>query len=134
MKVSLRVLPADRDDVLADIIRVAPVHRPNTKAGHVVKVSAGSRSGYFVVRGSKQNQPDVIALDDSARSKLGVKIDDRQVFCIERAGFWGNLVWAWKATDAMPRIGARLGVISVALGFVGCFFGIWSIYITIFGN
>jgi hypothetical protein len=68
-----------------------------------------------------------ISLDSATRARLDVKLNKTASFTFEEASLWDELVWAWSATDAMPRVAARLGAISVVLGAVGLFLGIVSL-------
>lgn len=62
------------------------------------------------------------------RSKLGIRPNTSAEFIFEKANLWDECVWAWSATDAMPRVAARLGAISVGLGGVGLFLGLISLF------
>ena len=50
------------------------------------------------------------------RQKLGVTENKVAELTFEEASLLDEFLWAWSATDAMPRIATRLGVISLALG------------------
>lgn len=124
----LDVIPADLEDVFFDMARVHKDHRPSTRAGDVIRISVGRRYAYAVARGSKSNKRGSIALDLETRDRLGISPNNRYDFGIEKAGLWGQVRWAWSASDAMPRIAARLAVLSVALGGVGLILGLISLY------
>lgn len=128
MATKLKVIQLELDDVFLDMVRVHLDHRPKTRAGDVVRISCGKRSLLAVARGSRKNKKDVIAIDLESRRKLDLKAGDEVVFNIKKVGFIGQFCWAWNATDAMPRIGARLGLLSLFLGILGGILGVLSIW------
>ena len=123
----LTVVEADLGDVFSDIARVHIDHRPFAKAGKLVVIYSGNNKAYAVARGSMGNAKDTISLDSATREKLGVKPKQNVSFTIRPARFIDEFRWAWSATDAMPRVAARLGVLSVGLGMIGLFLGAISL-------
>lgn len=67
-------------------------------------------------------------MDMALREQLGIKSGQERHFIFQEANLWGQVCWAWRATDAMPRIAARLGVLSVVLGLVGLGLGVLSLF------
>ena len=127
--VSLNVLNASLDDVMRDVVRVDLSHRPFARAGRLIVIRHGSNRARAVARGPANVGKTAIALDAATRKRLGVKLDERANFQFAEAGLWDEILWAWGATDAMPRIAARLGVISILLGFVGLILGVVSLIV-----
>ena len=80
-----------------------------------------------LARGAPANNRTNIYLDLSSRNRLRVRLGEQIEFTIEKGDFMDELLWAWSATDAMPRIAARLGVLSLGLGLIGLFLGIASL-------
>jgi len=134
MSVKLTIVAANNEDVFHDMARVDVKHRPGTKAGQIVKVTIGNKNAFLVARGAPSRQKNSLSLDSATRTKLGVSKNNEYDVDISPAGFFGQLNWAWQATDAMPRIAARLAVLSVILGLVGFALGLISICISIFGR
>ena len=126
----LTVVEAESDDVFSDMARVHLDHRPFAKAGKIVVIKCGDKTAYVVARGSSGNVKGKISLDSATREKLGVKPNQKVELTIEETGFVGQFLWAWNATDAMPRVGARLGAISVLLGLLGLILGGVSLIVT----
>jgi hypothetical protein len=125
---NLKVIDADLADVFGDIARLHIQHRDASKAGRIIVLSTGGKKAYAVARGLRKGMTkEEISLDSALRKRLGVEKNDTYDFAIEPAGFWGELVWAWKSTDAYPRIAARLGAISIGLGGAGLVLGIISL-------
>jgi len=126
--VELKVLNAPFRDVMGDIVRLDLSHRPFARAGSVIGIRCGKKRVLAVARGPAGVGKDGISIDAATRAKLGVQLNRKASLTFEEAGLWDELVWAWSATDAMPRIAARLGAISVTLGAVGFFLGIISLF------
>jgi hypothetical protein len=74
-----------------------------------------------------KNRRGVIAMDLRCREVLGLKIGDVAEFQFGSADLLDDTIWAWNATDAMPRIAARLAIIGLALGLIGLFLGCVSL-------
>lgn len=130
--VSLTVVSAPSEDVMIDAARVDLSHRPFCRAGGVIVIRAGDAKVRVVARGLAGGMTkEYISLASAVRSKLKVKPGQTYDFVFEQAGWRDGLYWAWHATDAMPRIAARLGVVSVVLGFIGAVLGGWSLYLTL---
>jgi hypothetical protein len=121
------------DDVFQDMARVALEHRPHTKAGKVIVIRAGGKTARALARGSPSGDSTSIYLDDATRDRLGVSSGDEVHFDIGPAGLWDEFLWGWQATNAVTRVGARLGVTSVALGFVGVILGAAALWVTLRG-
>ena len=123
----LEVEMIDREDVLHDMVRVHQDHRPGTRAGQIVVVRSSGRVIRVVARGSKGDRRDVIAMDQKTRERLGVKLGQEAEFTFKLGGIVDEWRWAWTTTDAMPRIAARLAVLSVILGGLGLLLGLISL-------
>lgn len=127
--VDLRVIAADFDDVFGDRIRVHQSHRPFSRAGQIILVKHGGKKLLGVARGARRSDPSTIQLDQRSRDKLGIRSGENAKLSFESAGWIREFWWAWRATDAMPRIQARLGVIALALGLFGALLAGWSIWL-----
>lgn len=111
---------ADKDDVYKDIVRIPRSYRGDLRYGFVHKFRVGRESSYFILRGAADKHDNVIMLDAESRKKLRLpsKVSDPVNFEITEANFWGELMWAWKATDPAYRVAAKLGVLSFFLGIL----------------
>jgi hypothetical protein len=125
--VELTVVDAPIRDVMNDICRIHRQHRSFAKAGRVVVLKCGNMKAYVVARGPAGVRFDEISLDYATRVRLGVSPGERANFIVDSANLLDVFLWAWNATDAMPRVAARLGAISVALGVVGLILGVISL-------
>ena len=113
-------------DISEDMARVHLDHRPGSNAGRVIVLKVGSKRVRALARGAPANSRGTIHLDQAMRDKLDVALNTEVDFTITRGRFWDEFLWAWQATNAMPRVAARLGTISVMLGMLGLFLGILS--------
>lgn len=129
--VDLEVVSVANEDVMSDIVRVHLSRRPFAHAGRVIVVKHRSAKVRLVARGATGVTKNQIRLDAASRRTLGVSVGQAAAFEFIEAGWWDGLVWAWHATDAMPRVAARLGVVSVLLGAIGVVLGAWSLWLTV---
>lgn len=127
--IELTVCPLDREDVFHDMVRVHLDHRPFSNAGAVIIVDHKGKKARLVARGAPKNSKTDIWLDLRSRQKLGLKPNTKAHFVFQQASLCDEFRWAWSATDAMPRIAARLGLISVGLGLLGGFLGALSLWL-----
>jgi hypothetical protein len=129
--INLSVIEAPLRDVMSDIARFDRAYRTFDgqllRAGRIVVLKVGLNSAYVVARGPAGVKKGEISLDSATRDKLGVKAGGNADFVIEKANLLEEFRWAWDATDAMPRVAARLGAISVGLGLLGLLLGIISL-------
>jgi hypothetical protein len=131
--VGLIVKPLTLGDVFENMARVDLKHRPGTKAGQVIIVSANSRTSRLVARGARGKDENCIFLDLATRRTLGLSENATADFAISRGKFFDELFWAWNAPNAGPRVAARLGVLSFGLGVSGLALGIVSIALALRG-
>ena len=129
--VLLQVRPMPREDVFHDIVRLHFDHRPFASAGRVLVVEYGEKRIRAVARGAPKNDKAGICLDLESRKKLGLSASDTAQFVFRAASFIDEVRWAWSATNAMPRIAARLGIISVGLGALGGLLGALSLWLAL---
>ena len=131
--ITLSVIEAPLRDVMSDVARFDREHRTFggvlLRAGRVVVLKVGDKTAYVVARGPTGVTKGQISLDSATRDKLKVKAGSKADFVIKKANLLDDFRWAWDATDAMPRVAARLGAISVLLGTVGFGLGILSLYL-----
>jgi hypothetical protein len=133
--ITLHVIEAPLRDVMSDVARFHKQHRTFggmlLRAGRIVVLKVDNRSAYVVARGPAGVEYDQISLDSATRDKLNIKANCTASFTIKKANLLHEFLWAWNATDAMPRVAARLGAISVVLGIIGLLLGGLSLYLTI---
>ena len=120
-------------DVFEDMARVALEHRPGSKAGKVIVIDSGGKRIRVLARGAPNNDRTAIYFDQASREQLGVSLRREVDFAIRAGRFWDEFLWAWNATNAMPRVAARLGIISVILGCLGLMLGGWALWLTLAG-
>lgn len=116
MTVTLRVAPADEEDVYRDIARINVSHRPGLRTGDIFLVRVGARKRYMVIRGTSETNK--VLMDERSRKALGLVPGQSTELRITEAGKWGYLMWCWGATDPQFRIPAQLGILSFGLGIL----------------
>lgn len=129
--IDLTVRQVDWEDVFHDIVRVHLDHRPFAKAGAVVIVEHSGNTIRLVARGAPKNDRSAVWLDLRSREKLGLEPNTQAAITFKKASLRDEFMWAWSATDAMPRIASRLGLLSVGLGFLGVLLGALSVVLAI---
>ena len=113
-------------DVFQDMARVSHEHRNGCRTGKIIVISANGKTARAVARGAERSDRNGIYLDEATRDRLGVSQGQEVEFTIREGGWFDEFLWAWHATNAMPRVGARLGVVSVLLGLAGLLLGALS--------
>ena len=79
-------------------------------------------------RAGPANSRNTIHLDQATRERLGLKLNESVDFLIQAGTTSDEVLWAWNATNAMPRIAARLSVASVGFGVIGLAVGVMSLF------
>jgi hypothetical protein len=129
--IELVVRPAALSDVMDDFARFDNIHRTFdgklVRAGRLVVLSANGKSVRVVARGQAKDAKGEIRLSSETRTRLAIKSGQTVVFTIAAATLWDEFWWAWGASNPVNRIAARLGLISVGLGFLGAALGAISL-------
>jgi hypothetical protein len=133
---SLVVGRSYRDDVYKDIVRIPEDQRREDHGfaipeGTLCSIKTGQLRTYAFVRGLSESVEAVILIDDRTRNKLGVESGAKYDFEIEPTKTWGQIRWAWHAADPAYRIGSRLCLLSLLLGFVGLALGAVSLWVSL---
>lgn len=128
----LKVKQQSMGDVFQDMARVSHEHRGGCRTGKVIVISANRKKARAVARGAKEFDRSGIYLDEATRDRLGVRQGEEVEFTICPGGWVDEFLWAWHATNAMPRVGARLGILSVVLGAGGLILGGLSVVLTVY--
>jgi len=127
--VHLKILRATLDDVFGDKVRVHHTIRPFARSGEVVVVQHGRLKVRLVASGASEK--DTIQLDQRSRQRLGLTgrpSPKSAEFTFMKGNWIDEYRWAWRASDAMPRIAARVGIVSLAMGAVGMLLGTLSLF------
>lgn len=127
--VELTVRAMDREDVFEDMARVHLSHRPFAKAGAVFVIHVNGRKAIVTARGAPKNSRSNIHLDLETRKMLCVELNKSYDFEFLEADCLDEICWAWRATSAMPRIAARLAILSTSLGCLSILLGVVSFFL-----
>jgi hypothetical protein len=135
----LTVHQASRWDLYRDLVRIPDScrkdqHQKPIKEGRVVRLEFGSASRLVVVRGVEgcdvhKNCTDELCIHMDEVTRDHLKVAFRQVcdFRLKPVHRWGELRWAWNATEIGYRISAQLAAVGVALGVVALIPTIWDL-------
>ena len=119
----LKVRPIPDEDVYKDMVRIAEVYRID-KNGDAIEestvcwIDGAPQSSVVVLRGYQKSANAEIHMDERTRNRLGVQMDEIHEFIFRRAGMWGQLRWAWGASETAYRVASRLAVIGFILGLL----------------
>jgi hypothetical protein len=132
----LKVRMADKEDTYKDLARIPEKYRRDSSQllipeGRICKVTIAGRSRLLSLRGRLHENEALIFMDASARDDLKLEVGSEYEVALREAWWFGQFLWAWRASDPLYRVAARLGLISVALGFAGILLGALSVYISI---
>lgn len=131
----LKVSRLAEDDVYTDTARINEKHRVDKgrkiPEGRVCKVSIAGKSKLLSLRGNVRSSDPTICLDDISRDALRVILDQEIAVDFHPVWWFGQFLWAWRASDPAYRIAARVGLLSVSLGIVGLVLGIVGIFIAL---
>jgi len=119
----LEVHQLNKEDVYKDIIRVNEAHRTNRhgdriKEGQVCRVWTNRRKCLAVLRGYQDNDAPQIRMDDYMREKLDLRENAFYEFEFKQAGFFGQLCWAWNATEIGYQVASRIAVLGFLIGVI----------------
>jgi len=120
------------EDVYRDIVRIPEQFRLDTQQalvpeGSVCKIRTPKGTCYAIVRGSSGSSQRAIQMDERLRNVLRVRVGEDVDLQVDKVGIWGQFLWAWSASDPAYRVVARLGLLSVVLGFLGLVLGLLSL-------
>jgi len=133
--IKLVVQKADEADIYRDIARVPEYHRKDRNGqtipeGSVCKLSTAGKSAYVLLRGQGVTKEPNIWLDYRTRKRLDITPGHQEEFEFQPVGLWGQICWAWNASDPAYFVMARLAVLSVVLGGVGLALGVLSLFLS----
>lgn len=121
----LQVRQLDMDYVYRDVTMVNVAHRKDQqgetiKEGQVCLVRVGGRTCFAVLRGYQPSKEPQIHMDEYTRDeKLHVKEEEFYEFEFRPVGLFGQLCWAWNATEMGYQVSSRLAVLGFVMGVLG---------------
>jgi hypothetical protein len=120
---TLRVVKIADRDVYKDIVRVPERYRLD-ESGEIIEeaticwILGTSKKSVVTLRGFQRSDEPEIRMDDRTRIRLGVKLGESYNFTFKRAYVWGQIRWAWCASETGYKIASRLAVIGLFLGIL----------------
>jgi hypothetical protein len=128
-KLKVRQIPDE--DVYKDIIRVPEAYRIDENGNTIeesraCRIGGAPRGSVAVLRGWRGSMSAEIHMDEKTRNRLGVRLDECYDFTFRPVGLWGQLVWAWNASETGYRVASRLAVIGLMLGVLAFIPVLWD--------
>jgi hypothetical protein len=128
-KLKVRQIP--EEDVYKDIVRIPEGYRIDKKGNTIEESTAcwiggAPRRSVAVLRGWQRSTSAEIHMDEKTRNRLGVQLDECYDFRFRPAGQWGQLLWAWNASETGYRVASRLAVIGLMLGVLALIPVFWD--------
>lgn len=119
----LKVCQIEEADVYKDIVRIPELHRTDREGKPIEEstvcwINGTPQRSVAVLRGYQKSANAEIHMDERTRNRLGVQLDHSYDFRFKKAGFCGQLKWAWKASETGYRVASRLGVIGLIVGLL----------------
>jgi len=119
-RVTLEVHENKKEDVYCDRVRIPEGFRGSVREGRICKISVEGKGGLLEIRGILDEPRGIIRMDERTRRDVfGILTEKRYDFDIREAGWLGQFLWAWEASDSAARIAARLGLLGLILGVIG---------------
>jgi hypothetical protein len=130
---TLEVRSLSNEDVYKDLVRI-PENFRKDKDGKTIEESTvcwihgAPRVSLAVLRGyQKQPNGPEIHMDDRTRNRLGVHLGESYEFEFKVAGLWGELKWAWRASETGYRVASRLAIVGLILGLLAFLPVFWDL-------
>jgi hypothetical protein len=119
----LKVLMIADRDVYKDIVRIPEIHRVD-RNGNIIEeaticwIRGTPKKSVVTLRGFQRSSAPEIRMDERTRLRLGVDSGESYDFEFKHAGMWGQLKWAWRASETGYQVASRLAVIGLVLGIL----------------
>jgi hypothetical protein len=118
---TLKVLKIADRDVYKDIVRVPERYRLDESGKPIEEatlcgIRGTPKKSVVMLRGFQRSDDPEIRMDDRTRFRLGVELGKSYDFRFQRASPWGQLRWAWCASETGYKVASRLAVIGLVLG------------------
>lgn len=120
-------------DIGAWRIRLSKSNRMEADRHCLLRVSHSGQTGYFVGLGHEKGEK-IAQMDYDVREHLGIssKVTSASLE-IELIKGWKSIFWYLMHRDPYIYVPAYIGVISLAMGFIGIAMGVISLIFTICG-
>lgn len=125
----LKVHSVRSEDFLRELVRVHNSNRQGIRAGELCKVTANGKHIIAIARHTGNRT--AIFLDSTKRKALNIKTGEEADFHFDRATWFQEFIWVWRASDPIDRTAGRLGILSLSLGILGIFLGVLSLFLAL---
>jgi hypothetical protein len=112
-----------KEDVYKDLVRIPECHRLDESGNRIEEstvcwIRGTPKESVATLRGFQHSKGPEIHMDDRTRNRLGVELGRSYNFTFSKARWWGQLRWAWCASETGYQIASRLAVIGLLLGIL----------------
>jgi hypothetical protein len=130
-KLTLSVHELQVQDCWKDIVRIPRDYRVDVNAkrirrAKICKVTVNEKSKLLAVRGCPEKDARIL-VDSPTRHDLEIDVGNSYEVELRPVWWYGYWKWAWNAADPAYRVPAQISLISLVLGVIGLFLGLWPI-------
>ena len=130
-KLTLTVHELPVGDCWKDLIRIPREYRLDVyvkriRRARICKVTINGENKLLAVRGCPEKDARIL-VDSPTRHDLDIEVDNAYEVELRPVWWFGYWKWAWSAADPAYRVPAQISLISLVLGLIGLFLGLWPI-------
>ncbi len=130
-KLTLTVHELPVVDCWKDMVRIPRDYRVDVKGkrirrAKICKVTINEKSKLLAVRGCPEKDARIL-VDSPTRHDLEIDVGNSYEVELRPVWWYGYWKWAWGAADPAYRVPAQISLISLVLGVIGLFLGLWPI-------
>jgi hypothetical protein len=117
----LEVHQLAEEDVYKDLVRIPQSQRLDRSGDKIEEsticwIYGTPKSSVATLRGFQASSGPEVHMDERTRNRLGVELGQSYNFTFKKAGVWGQLRWAWCASETGYKVASRIAVIGLVLG------------------
>ena len=130
-KLTLTVHELPVEDCWKDMVRIPRDYRVDVngkriRRAKICEVTMNGKSKLLAVRGCPEKDPRIL-VDSPTRHDLDIEVGNPYEVELRPVWWYGYWKWAWSAADPAYRVPAQISLISLMLGVIGLFLGLWPI-------
>ena len=105
----LEVRMLAQEDVYKDLVRIPECKRFDESGNEIEEsticwIRGAPKESVATLRGFQNSVDPKIYMDERTRNRLGVELGESYNFTFRKAGLWGQLRWAWCASETGYQI------------------------------
>ncbi len=119
------------EDCWKDLVRIPHEYRVDVNSkrirrAKICEVTINGKTRLLAVRGCEEKDARIL-VDSPTRHKLDIDVGKSYEVKLRPVWWFGYWKWAWSAADPAYRVPAQISLISLVLGIIGLFLGLWPI-------